>query len=67
MMKVSVLQFEPRLLDKAYNLKRITELLSSLRTDLVVLPELCTSGYVFSTKEEVYSIAEVSGKGEAFI
>ena len=66
-MKVSVLQFEPRLLDKAYNLMRITDLLSSLKTDLVVMPELCTSGYVFSTKEEVYSIAEVSGKGEAFL
>lgn len=65
-MKVSALQFAPRLLNKEYNLKRISELLIKLKTDLIVLPELCLSGYVFASKSEVLSVAEEAGKGEAF-
>ncbi len=55
-MKISALQFAPRLLDKEYNLKKMKQLLSVLKTDLVVLPELCNSGYVFANKEEVFSM-----------
>jgi len=65
-MKVSLLQFEPRLLDKEYNLKKMKQLLIGLKTDLVVLPELCNSGYVFANKEEVFSVAEEAGKGETY-
>ncbi|HOS08078.1 MAG TPA: nitrilase-related carbon-nitrogen hydrolase [Candidatus Cloacimonas acidaminovorans] len=65
-MKISALQFAPRLLDKEYNLKKMKQLLSGLKTDLVVLPELCNSGYVFANKEEVFSVAEEAGKGETY-
>jgi predicted amidohydrolase len=65
-MKISALQFAPRLLDKDYNLQKIKQLLDKLKTDLVVLPELCNSGYVFATKEEVFSVAEEAGKGETY-
>ena len=65
-MKVSALQFEPRFLDKEYNLYKIKQLLYKLKTDLVVLPELCNSGYVFATQEEVFSVAEEAGKGETY-
>ncbi|HOE55113.1 MAG TPA: nitrilase-related carbon-nitrogen hydrolase [Candidatus Cloacimonas acidaminovorans] len=65
-MKISALQFAPRLLDKEYNLKKMKQLLSVLKTDLVVLPELCNSGYVFANKEEVFSVAEEAGKGETY-
>lgn len=65
-MKISALQFAPRLLDKDYNLQKIKQLLDKLKTDLVVLPELCNSGYVFANKEEVFSVAEEAGKGETY-
>ena len=65
-MKISALQFAPRLLDKEYNLKKMKQLLIGLKTDLVVLPELCNSGYVFANKEEVFSVAEEAGKGETY-
>jgi predicted amidohydrolase len=65
-MKISALQFAPRLLDKDYNLQKIKQLLDNLKTDLVVLPELCNSGYVFANKEEVFSVAEEAGKGETY-
>lgn len=42
------------------------QLLIGLKTDLVVLPELCNSGYVFANKEEVFSVAEEAGKGETY-
>ena len=65
-MKVSALQFEPRFLNKEYNLYKIKQLLYKLQTDLIVLPELCNSGYVFATREEVFSVAEEAGKGETY-
>lgn len=65
-MKISALQFAPRLLDKEYNLKKMKQLLIGLKTDLVVLPELCNSGYVFANFEEVFSVAEEAGKGETY-
>ncbi len=49
--RVSVLQFEPRLLDLKGNLERLAKLLSGLETDLVVLPELCSSGYMFLSRD----------------
>lgn len=64
--RVSVLQFEPRLLDPQSNLEQMTKLLSGLITDLVVLPELCTSGYVFLSRDEVASVSEEIPSGEAF-
>lgn len=64
--RVSVLQFEPRLLDVKENLTRLETLLRGLETDLVVLPELCTSGYVFSSREEVDSISEEIPTGNCF-
>jgi predicted amidohydrolase len=64
--RVSVLQFEPKLLDKAANLSRLAAMLQELETDLVVLPELCISGYVFRNLEEVASVSEEVHAGEAF-
>ncbi len=65
-MKISALQFAPRFLDKDYNLRKIKQLLDKLKTDLIVLPELCNSGYVFATPEEAFSVAEEAGKGETY-
>jgi len=65
-MKVSVVQSEPKLLDKQHNLQLHSDLINSLETDLLVLPELCTSGYVFESEKQLLSIAEEAGTGESF-
>lgn len=66
MYKVSVCQFEPKLLDVDYNLKRMMELSRGLDTDLIVYPELALSGYVFKSLNEVEGIAEEIPEGKAF-
>ncbi len=58
MYKVGVLQFKPSLLNVEKNLNSLRTMLEDVEADLVVLPELATSGYVFNTKEEVESVAE---------
>jgi len=64
--RVSVLQYEPRLLEPARNLELAGNLLRDLDTDLVVLPELCFSGYVFTSPDEVGRIAESIPEGKCF-
>jgi len=58
-MKAGFLQFEPILGDPAANLRRIESLLPPPRTaDLLVLPELCNSGYRFESRDHAMSLAE---------
>lgn len=57
-MKVAVCQFEPRLGEAEENRKRMVELLASIDAELVVLPELAVSGYNFSSKQQLLSLAE---------
>ena len=64
--RVSVLQFEPRLLDPKANLETLQSMLSGLETDLVVLPELALSGYVFASQDEVDAVSESIPEGPCF-
>jgi len=64
-MKVGFLQFAPRFGDKEYNLNRALELLSGTTAELLVLPELFTSGYFFSDKAELEQLAEEIPNGES--
>lgn len=57
-MRIGLFQFEPCLHDKDLNLTRIDTALSRAEADLVVLPELCTTGYLFSTRAELAALAE---------
>ena len=66
MYKVSVCQFEPHLLDLDYNLNRMLEMAGDIDTDLIVFPELATSGYVFQTREELFPVAEDIHTGKSF-
>ena len=56
--RISALQFAPRLLAREANLASLSQLLSGLQSDLAVLPELCTCGYLFASREEAESVAE---------
>lgn len=61
--RVGYYQFEPAFLDPETNLARIEATLDGVRADLIVLPELATSGYFFDSREEVASVAEDAESG----
>ncbi len=56
--KVGICQFEPELMQVETNLEKMESFLGSVSADLIVLPELAASGYLFNSEEEVLSIAE---------
>jgi predicted amidohydrolase len=56
--KVGFVQLCPISGNKQKNLEKITGLIGDLEADLLVFPELCTTGYLFKDKEELLSLAE---------
>jgi len=64
--RVACLQMEPRIGEKARNLARSLEMIDSAAREganLVVLPELCNTGYVFKTRDEAFELAEAIPDG----
>ncbi len=61
--KVGVVQFEPRLFEVDKNLKKMAKLVETVEADLVVFPELATSGYIFNSVSELKKVAENSQNG----
>ena len=57
-MHVGLLQFAPRPGDVRANLSHIARALAKIRADLVVLPELCTTGYLFASHSEIARLSE---------
>ncbi len=57
-MRVGFLQYSPVFGDKKGNLERVEEMLSGEKNALIVLPELCFTGYVFKDREELDTLAE---------
>ncbi|MCS7244134.1 MAG: nitrilase-related carbon-nitrogen hydrolase [Candidatus Calescibacterium sp.] len=57
-MKLGVLQFNPVHKNVNANYKVIEEYLKGVEDCIIVLPELCTTGYLFERKEELYDLAE---------
>jgi predicted amidohydrolase len=58
MVKLCVVQFTPAWGEKENNLHHIAELLKDIQADIIVLPELCTTGYSFLTKQEAFDAAD---------
>ena len=57
-MRIGLLQFAPRPGAVRANLDHIAHALSKIRADLIVLPELCTTGYLFPSRSEVTRLSE---------
>ncbi|MHA1220499.1 MAG: nitrilase-related carbon-nitrogen hydrolase, partial [Candidatus Heimdallarchaeota archaeon] len=58
-MKVGFVQFHPVFGQKTQNLEKISELIyANKEADLLVLPELCTTGYLFEDSSELTKQAE---------
>lgn len=63
MYRVGVAQFAPQLMNCAENLATMQRMAEQTEADLVVFPELATSGYVFSSVEQVRMVAENAQQG----
>jgi predicted amidohydrolase len=61
MVKLSIVQFTPSFGNKQHNIDQIEALLGGNQADIIVLPELCTTGYSFLTKQEALDVAEDAG------
>ncbi len=59
-MKISLLQFEPEFGEIEKNLETVRSAAAGLRADLLVLPELCTTGYQFVDRGEVEKFAQAA-------
>ena len=58
-MKTGFVQFHPVLGDIKANIAKVNQLVRSVeQADLLVLPELCTSGYNFVSKEQAWETSE---------
>jgi predicted amidohydrolase len=57
-MRVGYLQFGPVFGDKQANQERVAGFLSDVKADLIVLPELFATGYIFESKEELLDLSE---------
>ena len=62
-MKIGFVQFEPMFGDVDRNLERAGELIMKSDADLLVLPELFNTGYVFASKGETVSLSEEVPQG----
>ena len=62
-MKIGFVQFEPLFGDVDGNLKKAGDLIMESDADLLGLPELFNTGYVFTSKEEAVSLAEEVPRG----
>ncbi len=62
-MKVAVLQFSPVFGQIEANLTKVKEYILKEIFDLIVLPELFTTGYLFTSQKEVKSLAEKIPEG----
>jgi predicted amidohydrolase len=66
-LKLAVVQFSPRFGDKEKNFSRMQELVADISADIIVFPELCTTGYFFLSRQEVAEVAETaSGQSSQF-
>ena len=57
-MRVGYVQMNPVLHDVGANLEKIAGMIAEVDADLLVLPELCTTGYLFKDRNELALYAE---------
>jgi len=61
--RVGFVQFEPVFGDKELNIQKATVMIEKIDADLLVLPELCFTGYLFKDRYELENLAEEVPQG----
>jgi len=64
---VGFCQYKPILMDVDSNLGKLNKMLDGVEADLIVLPELALSGYVFKDKKELEAVSEDPNDGKTVI
>jgi 5-aminopentanamidase len=64
--KIAIVQYTSVWNNKAENYKKLDAILLNLEADVIVLPELCTTGYSFLTKGEALTAADNTNDIAAF-
>lgn len=64
-MKAGFLQFKPKLCDVNSNISKVSKLIDkfNINVDLLVLPELSNSGYLFTSAEQAANVSEFIPNG----
>lgn len=62
-MKIGFVQFSPVFGEKEKNFTKVENLLKNISPDLIVLPELFSTGYLFLNKDELHTLAEPADNG----
>ncbi len=63
-MKIGYLQFKPSLKKPKENIEKVESIISNGKYDLIVLPELANSGYLFEDKKELLKVSENPDDGK---
>lgn len=63
MMDIAAMQFAPALGDVEGNIGRMARLATEVRADLLVIPELASTGYAFASPDELIDLAEDAERG----
>ena len=67
MVKIACCQFEPKIGEKEKNIKkglRIADEAKNQGANIIILPELANSGYVFNSRREAFDLSEEVPEGE---
>ena len=62
-MRLAVVQTSPSYLNREKNLAEMEKQITQIRSDLIVFPELATSGYNFQSKKDLKKVAENAFSG----
>jgi len=61
---VGVCQFQPIFMEPERNRNKMLEMVKDINADLIVFPELATSGYTFNNLDELKAVAENAQTGQ---
>lgn len=64
---IALVQFKPYRKDVQANIKKIQQLLDGITADLIVLPELSNTGYLYEATEDLIPYAEPNDGSGAFL
>ncbi|MFH1421328.1 MAG: nitrilase-related carbon-nitrogen hydrolase, partial [Planctomycetota bacterium] len=66
-MKIGIFQFSPRFGQVTENIKRVTSAIGRKKMNILILPELFSTGYLFASRNELARFSEPIPDGQTTI